>query len=354
MYLTASSLVPYLLQKGILSTSALLNRDWSILQNDSRRPVLRVTSANGRGWIVKQPSPLDEPHVAMLDREAAFFQLTDEVLWARPLRPLMPRFRFYDPGVHVLIVEFLPHDTAADYLRRQNTRSQTLGRLLGKALAKVHIGMRPSRSHANFISGRLPWVLQIESSNSAGSGQAATEQLLALIRGDRQLTGALTRLRREWRQNVLIHGDAKLDNILVRGGPQPRAWLVDWAFAGFGDPAWDVGTVVHSCLLLWQHGITFTRDQSVDVSLGQATLPLARFQAFTKEFLSTYSRTMNMAEDERAAFRRRVSLFAGAALIQSAVSMARVQKQVSSRQFATLQMGSHFLSDPLALSRFLE
>jgi hypothetical protein len=47
-----------------------------------------------------------------------------------------------------------------------------------------------------------------------------------------------------------------------------------------------------------------------------------------------------------AAFSRRMSMFAGAALVQSAVAAARVQKVMTQRQLAAIQMGSNIICDP--------
>jgi len=151
MYLTADSIVPYLLQRGILATRDLVREKWYVATSDLKRPVLRVSTPAGFGWVVKQASPLDVTHVRMLDREAAYFQLPDVQAWARPLKQLMPKMRAYDPGVHTLIVEQLPHETAWDYLRREDARSAALGPLLGRALARSHLRIPSSMGQPLYL-----------------------------------------------------------------------------------------------------------------------------------------------------------------------------------------------------------
>lgn len=137
-----------------------------MLQSDSTRHVLRVAALNTPGWIVKQALPLDRNQVAMLDREAAIFQLADEVDWARPLRAVLPAFQGYDRGVHALIVAQLPHDTGLDHLRRLDAQPQVMGNLLGRALAAVHIALRRSSPASAMLSNRMPWILQVDSANA--------------------------------------------------------------------------------------------------------------------------------------------------------------------------------------------
>ena len=346
MYLTTNNIVPYLLQKGIMSRSELLHTDWFVSQTDSRKPVLRVVSVDQCGWIVKQPSIRDRHQISLLDREAAIFQLANNMSWARCLKNLMPRFRFYDPGIHALIVEYLPHDTGLIHLRRVLTQPRAMGGRLGRALASVHIAKHKCSSSGDFLSERLPWVFQIDSAQSSEMRSIPEEQVVKIIQNDHQLVSALVRLRREWRYETLIHGDAKLDNVIVRSGNRLRDWFVDWAFSGIGDPAWDVGTILHSCLLLWLQGVPFKREQSLSDGLRKATLALTIVQTFAREFLSAYRRVRMLRGNLAAAFSRRMSMFAGAALVQSAVAAARVQKVMTQRQLAAIQMGSNIICDP--------
>lgn len=346
MYLTASTLIPYLLQKGVLSPSDLLRDEWCVLQGDPRRPVLRVSAPGRRGWIVKQASPLDRHHVAMLDREAAIFQLAGEVPWARPLEALLPAFRLYDPGVHALIVEQLPYDTGFDCLRREAVQAETFGGLLGRALAAVHVAMPRRNATGGMLAEKLPWILQIDSTDLEEMRQPPVRRMVELVRRETRLMDAIASVAGKWRNETLIHGDAKLDNVLVRMGRRPRTWFVDWAYTGIGDPAWDVGTIVHSCLVAWLHGIHFKREQPFDEALPQATLPLALAKAFIRAFMSAYEDARRLRARNAKAFARRAFLYAGTALVQTAVASARMQEQLTPRQLAVIQAASNMLENP--------
>jgi aminoglycoside phosphotransferase (APT) family kinase protein len=346
VYLTAGTLVPYLLQKGVLSHSDLVRNNWCVLHGDRTRPVLRVATDAGRGWIVKQPSPLDRDHVAMLDREAALFQLAGEVPWAHPLKALMPRFRLYDAGVHALLVELLPFDTGLDYLRRETARADKFGRLLGRALAAIHVPVSKRNVTAGMLPEGLPWILQINATDLKEMEQPFPRKMVELIRGDPDLITAIVALKERWQNETLIHGDAKLDNVLVRMGKRPRVWLVDWAFSGIGDPAWDVGTALHSCLIIWLHGVHFSREQPFEEALKGGILPLSTVRAFLAALISGYEHARRLRDSAARIFFRRAFQFAGAALVQTAVASARAQEQVTPRHLAVIQAGSNMLNDP--------
>jgi aminoglycoside phosphotransferase (APT) family kinase protein len=346
VYLTAGSVVPYLLQKGILSAPSLLEDDWHALQSDATRPVLRITGSASPGWIVKQASPLDRNQVEMLDREAAIFQLAAEVGWARPLRKLLPEFRSYDPGVHALIVALVPHDTGLDHLRRSNAQPQVFGNLLGRALATVHVPLDQRGPSSAMLSKRMPWILQFDAADHEAMPAGAERRLVELVKREAGLSAALTRLGHDWRNATLVHGDAKLDNVLVRIGPRPRVWLVDWAFTGIGDPAWDVGTIVHSALMLWLHGIPFQREQPFTDALDEATLPLAATRDFIRTFTSAYCDARRLRNSAGRSFARRAFSYAGAAMVQSAIAAANLNDDLTPRQLAVIQTASHILDDP--------
>lgn len=61
---------------------------------------------------------------------------------------------------------------------------------------------------------------------------------------------AANALQRTWTQSAVTHGDATLMNILSGSVAAPESgYLIDWEFAGLGDPRWDVGALIGS--LIW-------------------------------------------------------------------------------------------------------
>jgi aminoglycoside phosphotransferase (APT) family kinase protein len=347
VYLTADSLVPYLLQRGILKPRDLLQEHWFVADNDMKRPVLRVSTPAGGGWIVKQASPLDATHVRMLDREAALFYLPRLQDWARPLRSLMPRMRSYDPGVHALVVDELPHDTAWDHLRRRTAQPAKLGALLGQALGRAHqVVIPPAAAQPMLFAAKLPWILQLNRTGLDEIDEPATRALLALIRSDDGLCRRLLALEENWRTDTLVHGDAKLDNALVRVLPRPRVWLIDWAFAGRGDPAWDVGSMIQSCLQLWLYGITFRRDAPFADAVDRSAFPIHIVQDFSRTLLETYRKERALTDHAARGLILKAARFSGAALLQSALADSRTEDQYTMRQLAMLQVGMHILAHP--------
>lgn len=346
MYLTVDSVFPYLLQRGVLSTRDLVRGEWFAVHADPKRPVLRVSTLAGNGWIVKQGSPLDLTHVRLLDREAALYELGARDPWGKPLKALQPRLRAYDPGVHALIVELIGYDTGWDHLRRASVKPDALGHLLARALASIHREVPATAMPTTLFAPQLPWILQLDRAQADGADRASMRALLEIVQREPALGQALARVAQGWQVQAFIHGDAKLDNVLVRMTRRPRIWLIDWAFAGEGDPAWDIGSVIRSCLLLWIFGIAFRRGEPLREAAARSVFPLELVRSFTAAFLSSYLDARSLSGKASSVFIRRACIHAGAAMIQSALADARARERLTLRQLAMLQMSIDLIERP--------
>ena len=346
MYLTADTVVPYLLQRGILSPRMIVNEEWFVILGDAKRPVLRVSTLAGRGWVVKQASPLDLTRVRLLDREASLHDLARRDSWARPLKALLPRMHAYDPGIHALIVELIAYDTGWDHLRRASVRAEVLGGLLGRAFASIHVAVPRTAMPTALLAPQLPWILQLEHTDANDIEQAAMRRLLDLIEEEPALGAALRQIAVDWQGETFIHGDAKLDNVLVRMNRTPRLWLIDWAFACEGDPAWDIGSVIRSCLLLWIFGIAFRRDEPLQAAAERSVFPLTLVREFTTSFLAAYLDARALTGVRARAFLLRAFRYAGASMVQSALADARSRERFTLRQLSMLQMSTNMMEHP--------
>lgn len=86
-----------------------------------------------------------------------------------------------------------------------------------------------------------------------GNAPGAFSGLLRWTQKDPAVNVRLRKLREKWNPASLIHGDLKIDNVLVPKKPSAKTppIVVDWELAGKGDPSWDCGSFIGSlCFLL--------------------------------------------------------------------------------------------------------
>ena len=81
-----------------------------------------------------------------------------------------------------------------------------------------------------------------------------------------------------WRDETLIHGDIKSDNILV-GPPRDRheaqedtVWFVDWEFVQIGDPAWDLASALHDFMIFWTSSMPLEPDLAAEAMIDQRAI----------------------------------------------------------------------------------
>jgi hypothetical protein len=114
-----------------------------------------------------------------------------------------------------------------------------------------HRAMRDEK-HQTLFPAEIPWQFSMHETDAAdlhGESEARRELVRAVAKYS-DFGPALDQLRSEWRADTVIQGDWKLENILV---PQERdrMRLVDWEFASWGDPLWDLATLLQSYWNFW-------------------------------------------------------------------------------------------------------
>src|SRR5262249_38068356 len=109
----------------------------------------------------------------------------------------------------------------------------------------------------------------------------------------------LEELRQAWQADTLIHADIKWDNWLAWVDPaasrSPRVKLVDWEFAGLGDPCWDLGAVFADYLSVWLFSIPITGETPPEHFLALARYPLAQMHPAMRAFWQAYVRRRDFA-----------------------------------------------------------
>jgi len=115
---------------------------------------------------------------------------------------------------------------------------------------------------------RRPWVLEPDYPPAhlrSRLDEPGLAGVLAEIRSNPGLRGALDRVNQTWTGRHWIHGNATTANAVARaiGAYRWHVWLVGSESAGLGDPSWDLATAYDALLL---HGQTRRIDMRPAVS----------------------------------------------------------------------------------------
>jgi aminoglycoside phosphotransferase (APT) family kinase protein len=208
--------------------------------------------------------------------------------------PLAPAPLAWHRAEGVLLVEELAGSSLHDLLGSSEPRDAVLARRLGACLARLHA----------VAPGRLPQAVDHVPNLELDARQAAELpgallDLIGMLQRARGLGRAFAELREESPRDVLVHGDAKLDNVVA--GPDDRVRLVDFEHAGAGDPAWDLGASTGDYLSRWLLSVRASAAAGLAAWLERATVPRARCTASARAVLAGYEQERPLPDRDRVA-----------------------------------------------------
>jgi aminoglycoside phosphotransferase (APT) family kinase protein len=160
---------------------------------------------------------------------------------------------------------------------------------------------------------------------------------------------ALGRLRDEWRPSRLVHGDIKWNNVLVQpdgAGTPVGVLLLDWEMAQLGEPAWDVGAVLHAFITEAVLGLELTDGTSPEAAAGLLGRLVPRLLPAHRDFLSVYQAAARLTDGEAEAFLHRLPLHVAARLLKSAYEWSQAEARMPRSAAAVLQLGINMLLRP--------
>jgi len=248
MYLTAASVLHYLLEKRFADSMDVVSGNFTVRTLSRRNHNFRVTSGN-REYLVKQVRKWDADGRASLQREAAVYWQARTNPSLAPFVELAPRSHAWDPSNAVLILEYLPEH--AELYDLPDRFAPELAQLTGQAMGTFHRAMQ-SEEHLSWFPAEVPWQLSMHETKEEdlADESAGRREFVRAVKRHPEFGRALDRLRAEWREETVIQGDWKLDNCLI-SPTRDRLRVVDWEFAGWGDPLWDLATLLQSYWNFW-------------------------------------------------------------------------------------------------------
>ncbi len=150
--------------------------------------------------------------------------------------------------------------------------------------------------------------------------------------------------------SCLTHNDLKLNNILLSKDWQDSSnniiRLIDWERSAWGDPAFDLGTLITSYVQIWLGSLVISNSLSIEESLRLAITPLELLQPSIATLTQAYLNAFPEILEHRPDFLGRVVQFTGFALIQQIQAMIQYQKSFGNTGIAMLQVAKTLLCRP--------
>lgn len=336
-------LVEYLLERGHLSKNAAHSEQLRISVSSGRYVNYAVQGGHACDLFIKVNKV--QTNRDLLSREAQIYALLwDDRRKRSGIRRFIPEFLGFEPDTGTLVLERVEHGRTIEAVisADKDIPIESAG-LIGEFFALLHRDSDLAARSKEDLTLPPPWVSSLALPDVALFARftPATHDLVRTIQRYEGLRNELGQLPRLWRPSALIHSDFKWGNVLTTGS---AVKVIDWEFGGYGDPAWDVGSVIHGFCQSWLRSIPMTGTDGPARYLDHATLPFERLRPPFEAFIEAYSAGMPVDPE----FILRAMKMAGARLVQSAYESTQTVNRLTPDTITSLQFGWNLLEEPAA------
>lgn len=357
--LTLPDVVPYLLQRNLVSPESVVHQELTVIDASSRNQNFGVLRPNDQSYLLKQG--IDPQRKKTIANEAQIYELIHSTMGKAGLTQYLPRFFDYDSARGILVIEYLSYaQNLHNYCALRGRFSKVLGAAIGDALSSLHqIRWDRQSGRIEMLAHGPPGILSIHRPELEvlRDISGANVQVIKIIQRYPEFTELLDELRDEWRSEALIHFDFKWDNCLVTSrtpsGRKTRLKIVDWELAGIGDPIWDVASVLNAYLSFWILSIPITGETPPDRFFELARFPLEGMQPAIRSFWNCYVDRMSFDKHEADVQLIRAVRYAAARLVQTTFEQMHTATELIGSVVCSLQLSLNILRRPKEASTHL-
>jgi hypothetical protein len=351
--LDALGIVRYLSDRGLLQLAEVIDGEVQLVDASRRNRSTHVLRTRGPSYVVKQG--IGHERITTIAHEAdAYAYLAS--MNDRELAAVVPALVDYDPATCILICEYIPRSISLErHHAKRGCYSTSTARRLAHSLLAVHraTALAGTSSRSRFeTAGMAAWTLRSLHRPSAnmlhGLSNGAT-LAIRMLQSTPDFTELLDEMTRQWTPCCLIHGDMRFDNCLIApaGTARARIVIVDWELALWGDPSYDIGTVLAGYLASWVLSCPINGEAPLELLLGLGRYRLSDMQRAAGAFWSTYRDGSPLTTDDGLSLERAMR-FAAVGLLQFMFEELQASTELTARAVCLAQLARNLLERPAA------
>ncbi|NES87625.1 MAG: aminoglycoside phosphotransferase family protein [Moorea sp. SIO2B7] len=321
---------------------------------------LLVTFSDGKKILVKQERQNQQGKTAgEFQHEWRIQALLQRFPQLDYLRPFLPRILHFDADNSIMVFRYLDqYQDLADFYTKEKSFPTAIASEIGTILATIHRATMKHQEYGDFfaqenlIPNQAPKLISnLERISPEIFGQVPADGLkfFALYQRYDSLGKAIADTGNNFTPCCLTHNDLKLNNILLHTNWKHESniiRLIDWERSSWGDPGFDLGSLIASYLQIWLSSLVVSQSLSIEESLRLATTPLEQLQPAIASLTIAYLKTFPEIIEHRPDFLKRVVQFTGLALIQQIQAMIQYQKSFGNTGICMLQVAKSLLCRP--------
>ncbi|MEA5619525.1 aminoglycoside phosphotransferase family protein [Cronbergia sp. UHCC 0137] len=365
MLLSLSSLnvIQYLQNADLFSSEDRVLDQYELKESSQDNQNLLVTFTNNRQLLIKQKYKIDiENNHHELFNEWLFHQLLQQFPILGNISELSSLILCYDQENSILVRSYLSeYIELGKFYQNSSIFPIEIANSIGTALAELHRTTFLGKEYRDFMNIAPPGEFRyhfynpsqgIDSINPDVLGRIPTEAIKFHIfyQHDQSLASAIADLSYEWTPCCLIHNDLQLSNILLHSRWEQLdnclIRLIDWEACSWGDPAFDLGSLLASYLRIWLSSLVVDNTLNLEESLNLAMIPLDIIQPSMLALLRAYLDTFPLILEYRHDLILRVVQFTGLSLIHQIKEMIEYKKYFDQHHIYMLEFGKNILTMP--------
>jgi Phosphotransferase enzyme family len=356
--LSSENVFEYLVQQGLCSSED--SGPEHIESKSSKNFNLLVTLENGQKLLVKQESCPEEGKISdeflndwKINR---FIYEFGEVAF---LKELSARIVHFDHEHGILVSEYLDeyHDLE-DFYTQGNVFPEQISALIGKNLALLHQSTFDNCKHREFFCKDLALSEDYHPEKTMrigpeifGSISLDGMQFFVLFQRYESLRIAMIEAIKDFTHSCLVHNDLKPANILLhrhwKNNPEASIIrFIDWEFSTWGDPAFDLGSVIANYLKIWLDSLVVSSSISITEALRLTGTPLEYVQPSMIAVIRAYLKQFPEILKYKPQFFKQVMRFSGLVLIEKIQTSIRERGPFDNTDLCMLQVAKALLCNP--------
>ncbi|MTJ06664.1 MULTISPECIES: aminoglycoside phosphotransferase family protein [unclassified Anabaena] len=361
--LSSQNVIQYLQQAGLCSSEDGAAYKSVLPENSNKNWNLLVMLADNRQLLIKQERKINSDHNSHeFFNEWLFHQLLQKFPVIGNIGAIASSLLHFDEKNSILVRSYLSeYLELGKFYDHSSIFPPEIAIAIGTTLAGLHRATFNKREYRDFMATAPAGEFRYNFYNPAQGipsitpetfGTIPTEalQFYRLYQQYESLESAIADLAYEWKPCCLTHNDLQLSNILVHSRWEQLdnclVRLIDWEACAWGDPAFDLGTLLASYLRIWLSSLIVDPTLELEESLNSAMIPLEILQPSILALIRAYLDAFPMILEYHRDFIMRVIKFTGLALIQQIQNRMECQKYFDHSHVCMFQIAKNLLIMP--------
>ncbi|MEA5566838.1 aminoglycoside phosphotransferase family protein [Anabaena sp. UHCC 0399] len=361
--LSSHNVIQYLHTAGLCSLVDSTFETFKLPETNKKNRNLVVKLGDNFQLLVKQELKHETDGISHeLFNEWLFQQLLQQFPVLGNISAIAPLVLHFNEENSILVRSYLSeYLDLSNFYQKNNIFPVEIATAIGTTLASLHRATFQGKEYRDFMATAPQGQFRYSFYNPAQGIESITPEIFSHVPSESQrfyelyqryesLEAAIADLAYEWNPCCLTHNDLNLHNVLIHSRwnqlDNCLVKLIDWEACGWGDPTFDLGTMLASYLEVWLSSLVIDGTLGLEESLQLAMTPLEDIQPSLVALLQAYLNTFPMILDYSCDFLVRVIKFTGLALIHQIRDRIKNCKRFDNSDIYKLQLAKNILTKP--------